>query len=61
MPNVVELGIPARYIAAEDDKAMPRPASEFAARIGLEPIPVPGGHEGMLTHPDELAQAILGD
>jgi pimeloyl-ACP methyl ester carboxylesterase len=58
-PSVSELGIPARYILGEDDQALPRSGAEFAARIGLEPIMVPGTHEGMLTHPDEIANAIL--
>ncbi|MFE5113926.1 alpha/beta fold hydrolase [Streptomyces sp. NPDC056663] len=58
-PSVSELGIPARYILGEYDQALPRSGAEFAARLGLEPIMVPGTHEGMLSHPDELAEAIL--
>jgi pimeloyl-ACP methyl ester carboxylesterase len=58
-PSVSQLGLPARYILGEDDQALPRPGAEFAARIGLKPIMVPGTHEGMLTHPDELAKVIL--
>jgi pimeloyl-ACP methyl ester carboxylesterase len=49
----------ALYILGEDDRALPRPGTEFAARLGLEPVMVPGTHEGMLTHPDEVAKAIL--
>lgn len=59
IPSVSELGIPARYLLGEDDQALPRSGAEFAARLGLEPIMVPGTHEGLLTHPDELTQAIL--
>ncbi|KMS85624.1 alpha/beta hydrolase [Streptomyces regensis] len=59
VPEVTALGIPARYILSEDDRALPRPGAEFAARLGLEPVLVPGSHEGMLTHPDEVARAIL--
>jgi pimeloyl-ACP methyl ester carboxylesterase len=59
VPNVAELGIPARYVLGEDDHALPRPGVEFAARLGLEPVMVPGTHEGLLTHPDEVAKAIL--
>ncbi|MEU6343742.1 alpha/beta hydrolase [Streptomyces sp. NPDC046977] len=59
VPTVPELGIPALYILGEDDRALPRPGAEFAARLGLEPVMVPGTHEGMLTHPDEVATAIL--
>ncbi|MER6163572.1 alpha/beta fold hydrolase [Streptomyces violaceorubidus] len=59
VPSTSELGIPALYILGEDDHALPRPGVEFAARLGLEPVMVPGTHEGMLTHPDEIAKAIL--
>lgn len=55
----IDLGIPLVYIAGEDDLAMPRPATESAARIGVRPVVVPGTHNGLLTHPDEVAQAIL--
>ncbi|MCV7401696.1 alpha/beta hydrolase [Mycobacterium fragae] len=55
----LDLGIPMVYITADDDLAMPRPAAESAARIGVQPIVVPGTHNSMLTHPDEVAKAIL--
>ena len=51
--------MPAGYILNEDDRALGRPGTEFAARIGLTPVMVPGGHESMLTHPDEVTQALL--
>lgn len=54
-----DLGVPMAYIAGEDDLAMPRPAAESAARIGVRPVVVPGTHNGLLTHPDEVAEAIL--
>ncbi|MFJ2645282.1 alpha/beta fold hydrolase [Streptomyces sp. NPDC087420] len=59
VPGVAELGIPSLYILGEDDHALPQPGTEFAARLGKEPVMVPGTHEGLLTHPDEVAQAIL--
>jgi pimeloyl-ACP methyl ester carboxylesterase len=59
VPNVAELGIPATYILGADDRALPRPGAEFAARLELAPVMVPGTHEGLLTHPDEVAKAIL--
>ena len=34
-------------------------AAEFASRIGLTPVLVSGGHESMLTCPDEVAKALL--
>jgi pimeloyl-ACP methyl ester carboxylesterase len=59
VPDITTLGIPAAYISSDNDQALARPAAEFAARIGLTPLMVPGGHESMLTHPDELAEALL--
>lgn len=53
------LKIPAAYLAGECDHAMQWPAREFAARLDVDPIPVPGTHNAMLTHPDEIAAAIL--
>ena len=52
-------GIRTAYVLAEDDRALARPGTEFAARIGVEPVLVPGTHESLLTHPDELAKALL--
>ena len=59
VPRVAELGIPRRYILSDQDHALFRPGAEFPARIGLEPILVPGTHQGLLTHPDEVSRAIL--
>jgi pimeloyl-ACP methyl ester carboxylesterase len=57
--DAVDLGIPMVYLTGDEDVAMPRPAAESAARIGVRPVVVPGTHNGLLTHPDELAKAIL--
>ena len=57
--DVTTLGVPAGYILSEDDRALARPGTEFAARIGLTPVMVPGGHESMLTRPDEVTKALL--
>jgi hypothetical protein len=59
VPSVAELGIPCRYILGDQDHALFRPGAEFAARLGLAPIMVPGTHQGLLTHPDDVSQAIL--
>jgi len=58
-PDVKSLGIPVTYILAEDEGALPVPGREMAARVAVEPILVPGPHEAMLTHPDEVAQALI--
>jgi pimeloyl-ACP methyl ester carboxylesterase len=55
----LDLGIPLAYITGDDDLAMPRPAAESAARIGVQPIVVPGTHIELLTHPDQVAATIL--
>jgi pimeloyl-ACP methyl ester carboxylesterase len=57
--GVAALRIPTPYIASDSDHAMQWPGAMFAARLGVEPIVVPGTHDGMLTHPDEVAKAIL--
>jgi pimeloyl-ACP methyl ester carboxylesterase len=57
--DVTTLGIPLHYILGEDDHALPLSGATFAERLGVTPIAVPGTHEGMLTHPDEITKAIL--
>ncbi len=57
--HVTTLGVSAGYVLSEDDRALARPGTEFAARIGLTPLMVPGGHESMLTRPDEVTTALL--
>ncbi|MEV4359561.1 alpha/beta hydrolase [Nonomuraea sp. NPDC049625] len=57
--DVTTLGLPAAYVLSENDLALARPGDELAARIGLTPLMVPGGHQSMLTHPDEVAEALL--
>ena len=56
--DVTTLGVPVAYILSENDLALARPGKELAARIGLTPLMVPGGHQAMLTHPDEVAEAL---
>jgi pimeloyl-ACP methyl ester carboxylesterase len=57
--DVAGLGVPLHYLLGDDDHALPLPGATFAERVGLTPIAVPGTHEGLLTHPDEIAKAIL--
>ncbi|MFI5933043.1 alpha/beta fold hydrolase [Actinoplanes sp. NPDC051494] len=57
--GVGTLGVPVKYVLAERDLALAAPGAELAARAGVEPIMVPGTHETLLTHPDEVAKAIL--
>jgi hypothetical protein len=53
------LGVPITYLLAERDVALAAPGVELAARVGVEPIMVPGTHEALLTHPDDAAKALL--
>jgi pimeloyl-ACP methyl ester carboxylesterase len=57
--GVDSLGVPITYLLAERDIALAAPGGDLAARVGVEPVMVPGTHEALLTHPDELAQAML--
>jgi pimeloyl-ACP methyl ester carboxylesterase len=61
VPEVGTLGVPVAYVLSEDDRGLGRPdaGAKFAARLGVEPIMVPGSHESLLTHPDEVAEALL--
>lgn len=57
--GVDTLGVPITYLLAEQDIALAAPGVALAARVGVAPIMVPGTHEALLTHPEELANAIL--
>lgn len=60
VPDVTTIGVQAAYILSTDEGGvLARPGPEFAARLGLTPVMAPGGHDSMLTHPDELAKALL--
>jgi pimeloyl-ACP methyl ester carboxylesterase len=56
---VTTLGVPITYLLAENDTGLAAPGVELAARVGVEPIVVPGTHEALLTHPEDLASAVL--
>lgn len=58
-PDMTTLGIPLHYLLGDEDRALPLPGATFAERLGVTPVAVPGTHEGMLSHPDEIAKAIL--
>ncbi|GIE78585.1 salicylate esterase [Actinoplanes philippinensis] len=59
LPGVDTLGVPITYVLAENDTALAAPGAELAARVGAHPILVPGSHEALLTHPDDVAKALL--
>ncbi len=57
--RVTDTGIQATYLLGSDDIALARPGTEFAARLGVQPIEVPGHHLAMLTRPDQITPTIL--
>ena len=60
VPAVTEAGLPAAYLLGADDRSLARPGDEFAARLGLRPVVVPGGHMALLSRPSDIAAAIAG-
>ncbi|WP_326835112.1 alpha/beta hydrolase [Amycolatopsis rhabdoformis] len=57
--DTVDFGdVPITYLLAEKDQALAAPGAELAARVGVEPILLPGTHETILTHPDDVAKAL---
>jgi pimeloyl-ACP methyl ester carboxylesterase len=59
VPAVTEIGLPAAYLLGADDRSLARPGDEFAARLGLGPTVVPGGHMALLSRPSEIAEAVV--
>lgn len=59
VPPVTKIGLDAAYVLFADDIALARPGTEFAARLGVEPLLVPGNHMAMLTRPDLVADALV--
>jgi pimeloyl-ACP methyl ester carboxylesterase len=54
------LGLPTGYVAAEDDRTIePAVAASFAARLpGCISATVPGGHDCMITRPNEVTDTL---
>ena len=59
LPAVTEIGLRAAYLLGADDRSLARPGAEFAARLGLSPVIVPGGHMALLTRPADIAAALI--
>jgi pimeloyl-ACP methyl ester carboxylesterase len=59
VPPVTEIGVDAAYVLCADDIALARPGAEFAARIGADPLVIPGNHMSLLTQPAIVAEALL--
>lgn len=55
------LGIPTGYLVAMEDRTIePNVARSFAARLpGCRVLEVPGGHDCMITRPQEVAEALV--
>jgi pimeloyl-ACP methyl ester carboxylesterase len=54
--------VPTHVVAGRDDRFFPLELQERTARarLGIEPLTVPGGHLAALSHPGELAAVIAG-
>ncbi|WP_432846334.1 alpha/beta fold hydrolase [Amycolatopsis sp. CA-161197] len=54
-------GVPSSYVFLQQDQAVPKTAYERSANRLADPriVECPGSHEAMLTHPAELAKALL--
>jgi pimeloyl-ACP methyl ester carboxylesterase len=59
VPPVTKVGLDAAYVLSADDRALARPGAEFAARLGVDPLIVPGNHMTLLTRPDVVADALI--
>ncbi|MDY7087574.1 MAG: alpha/beta fold hydrolase [Actinomycetota bacterium] len=58
-PPVTDAGLSAAYLLGAEDKALARPGDEFADRLGLRPVVVPGGHMALLSRPAGIAEALV--
>ncbi len=59
VPAVTTIGLDAAYVLGVDDISLARPGAEFAARLGVEPLMVPGSHMAMLSHLESVADAFI--
>jgi len=59
VPTVTTIGLDAAYVLGVDDISLARPGAEFAARLGVEPLMVPGSHMAMLSHPESVVDAFV--
>jgi pimeloyl-ACP methyl ester carboxylesterase len=59
LPPVTKIGLEAAYVLCADDIALARPGAEFAARLGVDPLVIPGNHMTLLTQPAAVADALL--
>jgi pimeloyl-ACP methyl ester carboxylesterase len=58
-PGVETLGRPVTYVLGEDEISQAAPGVELAARVGVRPMLVAGGHEALPTSPEEVAKTIV--
>lgn len=57
--EVTTVGLDAAYVLGENDNSLAKPGAEFAGRLGVTPIMVPGSHMAMLTRPADIAEALI--
>ena len=61
LSEFLALGLQTGYITATDDRTIePAVSARFASRLpGCKELRVPGGHDCMITRPDEVTAALL--
>jgi hypothetical protein len=59
LPPVTTIGLASAYVLCADDIALARSGTEFAARLSVDPLVVPGSHMTMLTQPEMVADALV--
>ena len=59
LPPVTKIGLDAARVLCVDDIALARPGAEFAARLGIDPLVIPGNHMTMVTRPAIVVDALL--
>jgi pimeloyl-ACP methyl ester carboxylesterase len=51
--------LPSAYLLGVDDQSLAKPGDEFAARLGVPAVAVPGSHMAMLSKPGDVADALM--
>ncbi len=55
---VTKTGLNAAYILGSGDISLARPGTEFADRLGVTPLVIPGSHMTLLSQPATVARAL---
>ena len=58
-PPVTKIGLSAAYILGSGDISLARPGTEFADRLGVTPLVIPGSHMRLRSRPPDVVQALI--